>query len=494
MAKLKSKDFYPDFHVNIRKDGRVNGVEPVTLKDMGLPFDLDYPEQKVGDLSKQLYENLVEEFIFLIDELIPRDIQDLFYKATLAPRQAYWKLFEEAARRMQLSYYLNCHRDEADGVYENIRFGIECFLQEGRTLAEIYLKTCITKDMLLDVVDWSCGFDSIIDENVKRLMYVELALFRASKYNYKRFITLPGCDEAADIVLYGKDDKPELVFMICGFDPEYDDYLEIYDEEREAYDGEQEKIAAVEKYCDEKSIAFLRFSEYEAQELYDQGDILRIIRRSVNDPVYAKGFVYRNRTSSDHIFCDVEFEPGGKTYCYLADDDSYEVGDTVLVPAGADNHEAVVRIVDKNYYTEENAPYPVDIAKHIISRVDEDDIDSYLLSTKGNVSVMAGDLSLIFENKPEQWGLRGDPYLWDEMKDAFCGEPLDISERDLAGKICNYYEKAVGEPLKYGSNVFVERFAHGGMISGHVSGEFWICRGIPILIDNFRRVKEMLKE
>lgn len=102
---------------------------------------------------------------------------------------------------------------------------------------------------------------------------------------------------------------------------------------------------------------------------------------------------------------------------------------------------------------------------------------------------MSKDLSLIFENKPEQWGLRGDPYLWDEMRDVFGGESLDISERDLANDICEYYEKAVGEPLKYGSNVYVERFAHGGMSSGSVCGEFWICRGIPLLIDNFRKIK-----
>ena len=99
------------------------------------------------------------------------------------------------------------------------------------------------------------------------------------------------------------------------------------------------------------------------------------------------------------------------------------------------------------------------------------------------------DLSVIFVNKPEQWGLRGDPYLWVEMQGIFAGESLDISERDLANEICEYYEKAVGVPLQYGSNKYVERFAHGGMSSGSVSGEFWICRGIPILIENFRKIK-----
>ena len=81
------------------------------------------------------------------------------------------------------------------------------------------------------------------------------------------------------------------------------------------------------------------------------------------------------RRKSDYIFCDVEFESGGKTYCYIADDDSYEVNDTVLVTAGQDDHEALVRIVAKNYYSAENAPFPVEKAKHIIKRIDEDELE-----------------------------------------------------------------------------------------------------------------------
>ncbi|WP_242994421.1 hypothetical protein [Butyrivibrio fibrisolvens] len=102
---------------------------------------------------------------------------------------------------------------------------------------------------------------------------------------------------------------------------------------------------------------------------------------------------------------------------------------------------------------------------------------------------MTKDLSLIFENKPQQWGMRGDPYLWKEMQDAFQGESLDINPRDLAGKICEFYEQAVGKPLTYYTNEYVERYAHGGMSSGYVSGEFWICSGIPLLLDNLRKIQ-----
>lgn len=46
---------------------------------MGLLYDLDCADQQVGEFPKEQYENLVGEFIFLIDELFPMDIQDLFY-------------------------------------------------------------------------------------------------------------------------------------------------------------------------------------------------------------------------------------------------------------------------------------------------------------------------------------------------------------------------------------------------------------------------------
>ena len=45
------------------------------------------------------------------------------------------------------------------------------------------------------------------------------------------------------------------------------------------------------------------------------------------------------RCDNDIIYCSVEFEDGYKSYYYISDDDTIEVGDFVLVPAGKDNHE-----------------------------------------------------------------------------------------------------------------------------------------------------------
>lgn len=82
------------------------------------------------------------------------------------------------------------------------------------------------------------------------------------------------------------------------------------------------------------------------------------------------------RRKDDYIFCSVTFDDGYKSYYYLADDDSIEVGDSVLVPAGKDNHTAIVEVVNIEYFSEEKAPFPIEKVKHIIRKCNNDDYDS----------------------------------------------------------------------------------------------------------------------
>ena len=76
------------------------------------------------------------------------------------------------------------------------------------------------------------------------------------------------------------------------------------------------------------------------------------------------------RRESDLIFCNVEFEDGGRTYCYLADNDDYVEGDLVVVPTGSENREAIVRIESIEYHPPEEAPFPLKKIKHILRRCD----------------------------------------------------------------------------------------------------------------------------
>ena len=111
---------------------------------------------------------------------------------------------------------------------------------------------------------------------------------------------------------------------------------------------------------------FSEFAEtvFEFIRFYGLGEIF--------DPsVYGK----IKRRDNEYIFCSVEFEDGYKRYYYIADDDEIEVGDYVIVPAGKDNHHAIVEVVDIEYFSEEDAPLPVDKTKHIIRKCTDDDMN-----------------------------------------------------------------------------------------------------------------------
>ena len=99
---------------------------------------------------------------------------------------------------------------------------------------------------------------------------------------------------------------------------------------------------------------------YEFLTFYGIGEIF-------DERIYGKP----RRRKNDLIFCNVVFTDGGKEYCYLADED-YNVGDLVIVPAGSDNHDAVVRIESIEYHPENEAPFPVEKIKRIIRKFDKE--------------------------------------------------------------------------------------------------------------------------
>ncbi len=91
-------------------------------------------------------------------------------------------------------------------------------------------------------------------------------------------------------------------------------------------------------------------------------------------------------------------------------------------------------------------------------------------------------LSVIFEEKPERWGLRGDPYFWDYLKDRAASMEI-ISPDELEQWIGDEYSSLSGKALtdKYMDFAVIKQFAHGGMSSGGVDNRWWLREGVPLL-------------
>lgn len=100
-----------------------------------------------------------------------------------------------------------------------------------------------------------------------------------------------------------------------------------------------------------------------------------------------------------------------------------------------------------------------------------------------------GSIGDLFEPEPEQWGLRGDPLLWRELRGRLSGMPLPRRESQLWLVLEDAFQEAVGHPLWRCDEAYVERFAHGGMSSGYISQEFWTRRGFPLVVSRFSEIR-----
>ncbi len=97
-------------------------------------------------------------------------------------------------------------------------------------------------------------------------------------------------------------------------------------------------------------------------------------------------------------------------------------------------------------------------------------------------SIYVADL---FQQKPVQWGLRGDPHLWQEMADHFAQTPLPGSSEQLKQLLIQAFATLTGQPLTTETHIRVERFPRIGISGGMVSPEFWRETAVPLLLKRF---------
>jgi hypothetical protein len=106
------------------------------------------------------------------------------------------------------------------------------------------------------------------------------------------------------------------------------------------------------------------------------------------------------------------------------------------------------------------------------------------LSSKARVTPL--DLSSavmadLFDPMPSQWGFRGDPYLWMEMRQALCHVPIPRDDATVGRMLLGCFTALTGAEPSRAENLSVERFSRGGMSSGMICGETWADRLLPQL-------------
>jgi len=94
-------------------------------------------------------------------------------------------------------------------------------------------------------------------------------------------------------------------------------------------------------------------------------------------------------------------------------------------------------------------------------------------------------MSDLFDPEPDQWGLRGDPWVWRTLREQLSGTYLPPSAGEAERMIYAAFNRLVAVDLdtETDTSVYREEFAHGGMSSGHVSLEVWRAFLLPLLVD-----------
>jgi hypothetical protein len=85
-----------------------------------------------------------------------------------------------------------------------------------------------------------------------------------------------------------------------------------------------------------------------------------------------------------------------------------------------------------------------------------------------------------FDLRHRQWGLRGDPHVWELLRDPLSDLP---TPPDVLGALLDEFEAATGADLRADESelVYRDEFDHGGMSGGVISLEWWRRKAIPLM-------------
>lgn len=93
----------------------------------------------------------------------------------------------------------------------------------------------------------------------------------------------------------------------------------------------------------------------------------------------------------------------------------------------------------------------------------------------------------LFEEEPAQWGLRGDPHLWREMRERLEVVPVPDSIEEFVAVVKKEFRVLAGHCMSETENFHIARYNHGGMSGGGISPEFWRVGALPLLREQYSK-------
>jgi hypothetical protein len=94
-------------------------------------------------------------------------------------------------------------------------------------------------------------------------------------------------------------------------------------------------------------------------------------------------------------------------------------------------------------------------------------------------------VSKYFDPEPIQWGLRGDPHLWRDMKLKTATRNIPTTGNEFEKLLHKLFKELTGKAPKKGETIYVEKYETIGMSKGMISSDFWLDKGFSLLIQRY---------
>ena len=97
-------------------------------------------------------------------------------------------------------------------------------------------------------------------------------------------------------------------------------------------------------------------------------------------------------------------------------------------------------------------------------------------------------LTKIFKEYPAQWGLRGDPHLWEVLSRIMSSNAAPMQPEQFNTELDRQFKTFLDANgrKKTEEVVWVESFPQQGMSGGSVSLDWWNETGLPLLKERYR--------
>lgn len=258
----------------------------------------------VFDITAEEAETLLDEFIYIINVLLPRQLSDIYYSFDIAPNPAYSVFYEIAVKRLRLERYTNISKNNYHQFVSHVQDGVKERILRGETLYSIYRNTCATKEIIKNAYSEVAHTQNDRTWREINLGRIEVALFGLSKkYSYIPNCPLNDSDATFDFVVF-EDGIPVIAIDYWGteyFNLEGNPYIN-----GRTYDDVVEQELDRDRICYDNNVTHLQIDLRELDEGIYVGSLIRDV---LKNPSVAK--LHRMERSEHFTFAravdDCEF-------------------------------------------------------------------------------------------------------------------------------------------------------------------------------------------